>query len=107
MYPLRAPLTTCPPIQNPPPHPCAPQARRNQHRGRSVVSEDRLLVYNWRPQFSGRHESEDEQLSFEQVYIFTKEQWRRHAAGGGAALAADGATAGSADGSGAADAGQA
>lgn len=42
-------------------------ARNSSHRGRSVVDEDAVLIYNWPAQFYGRHTSVDDELPFEQA----------------------------------------
>mmetsp|Transcript_11129 Transcript_11129/g.19429 ORF Transcript_11129/g.19429 Transcript_11129/m.19429 type:complete len:367 (+) Transcript_11129:56-1156(+) len=45
-------------------------ARRNNHRGKDLVEEDARLIYNWNPSFTGKHETGDENLAFEQAYLF-------------------------------------
>ena len=41
---------------------CAPQADKNE--------EEDLLIYNWKPKYTGRQESGEEEQDFQQTYIF-------------------------------------
>ncbi|GFR43452.1 hypothetical protein Agub_g4535 [Astrephomene gubernaculifera] len=51
------------------------EARRNLHKARSIVEEDDLLIYNFRPSFTGKHEYEGEEKDFEQAYFFDSTAW--------------------------------
>ncbi|KAI8471106.1 MAG: hypothetical protein J3K34DRAFT_244588 [Monoraphidium minutum] len=75
------------------------EARRNKHAARDELEEDGMLIYQYAPTFTGRHESGQEEQDFEQTYIFSGPEVRaalkaqRAAArggGGGAAAAAAG-----------------
>ncbi len=46
------------------------EARRNSHRAANQLAEDRLLIYNWVPAFTGKHSYEGEEKDFEQAYFF-------------------------------------
>ena len=47
------------------------QARKNTvHKGRDIVEEDKYLIYNHKPLFSGQHTSVKQVTFFEQVYLF-------------------------------------
>ncbi len=45
------------------------EARRNLHKAATVMEEDELLVYNWIPHFTGKHDQAGhaEETDFEQV----------------------------------------
>ena len=54
-----------------------------------------MLIYNWKPRYTGRHESGEEEQDFQQTYVFDgipkrqqQQQWGR--AGGAAGGAAGG-----------------
>eukprot|EP00891_Asterochloris_glomerata_P000600 jgi/Astpho2/600/e_gw1.00013.76.1_t len=49
------------------------QARLNHHHVESKVEVDKLLIYNWAPQFSGKHRHEKDKKFFLQVYLFDDE----------------------------------
>lgn len=48
------------------------EARRNAHLSSSIEEEDNLLIYNWPPQFTGKHDASGhaEETDFEQAYFF-------------------------------------
>lgn len=45
------------------------EARRNTHKAKNQLQEDDVLIYNWPPSFTGRHEYEGEEKDFEQCYF--------------------------------------
>lgn len=49
----------------------------NGHQGRNVVEEDSVLIYNFTPEFYGRHDYPEQDRAFEQVYIFEAQRYRR------------------------------
>jgi gamma-glutamyl hydrolase len=54
------------------------EARKNTHQPANVLEEDRLLIYNYCPQFTGKHHHEGEEMDFDECYFFPK--WEaRHA----------------------------
>lgn len=48
----------------------------NGHQGRNVVEEDSVLIYNFAPEFYGRHDFPEQNRAFEQVYIFEARRYR-------------------------------
>jgi len=46
------------------------EARKNQHQPESIKEEERMLIYNWKPKYTGKHTYEGEETAFEQVYVF-------------------------------------
>ncbi|MEW5313377.1 MAG: hypothetical protein WDW38_004948 [Sanguina aurantia] len=52
------------------------QARMNGRQGRNVVEEDCVLIYNFTPEFYGRHDYPEQDRAFEQVYIFEAQRYR-------------------------------
>jgi len=48
------------------------EARRNMHQASSISEEDKWLIYNWIPHFTGKHDSEGhaEETDFAQAYFF-------------------------------------
>ncbi|EFJ53180.1 hypothetical protein VOLCADRAFT_102798 [Volvox carteri f. nagariensis] len=48
------------------------EARRNLHMAKNIIEEDELLIYNFKPVFTGKHEHEGEERDFEQSYFFKK-----------------------------------
>ncbi|KXZ51986.1 hypothetical protein GPECTOR_10g1008 [Gonium pectorale] len=46
------------------------EARRNLHKAASILDEDDLLIYNFMPAFTGKHQYEGEEKDFEQSYFF-------------------------------------
>lgn len=48
------------------------EARRNGHAARDALEEDAMLIYNYAPSFTGRHEAAGgEEEDFEQTYVFS------------------------------------
>lgn len=50
--------------------PQKPQADKNE--------EEDLLIYNWKPEYTGRHESGEEEQDFQQTYIFATGADKKH-----------------------------
>jgi len=46
------------------------EARKNQHQPESMKEEERMLIYNWKPKYTGKHTYEGEETAFEQAYMF-------------------------------------
>jgi len=46
------------------------QARRNMHKMVNQLQEDDMVIYNYEPQFTGRHVTEGEERDFDQAYFF-------------------------------------
>ncbi|KAG2501964.1 hypothetical protein HYH03_000461 [Edaphochlamys debaryana] len=46
------------------------EARRNLHKAQSANDEDNMLIYNWKPEFTGKRSYEGEEKDFEQAYFF-------------------------------------
>jgi hypothetical protein len=45
------------------------------------LEEEDLLIYNWKPLYTGRHESGEEEQDFQQTYVFDgvdKHQQQQH-----------------------------
>jgi hypothetical protein len=48
---------------------CVLQASKNE--------EEDMLIYNWKPEYTGRQESREEEKDFQQTYIFGPASGRR------------------------------
>eukprot|EP00878_Enallax_costatus_P002549 GHUV01002731.1.p1 GENE.GHUV01002731.1~~GHUV01002731.1.p1 ORF type:complete len:355 (+),score=97.23 GHUV01002731.1:235-1299(+) len=46
------------------------EARQNSHAPRDALQEDDMLIYNWKPIYTGRRESGKEEQDFQQIYVF-------------------------------------
>lgn len=57
------------------------EARNNAHSTRDELVEDDLLIYRYKPEFTGRHFSGKEEQDFEQTYVFGGPDNRASAAG--------------------------
>ncbi|GIL88439.1 hypothetical protein Vretifemale_16403 [Volvox reticuliferus] len=48
------------------------EARRNLHKAKNILEEDDMLIYNFKPVFTGKHEYVGEEKDFEQAYFFER-----------------------------------
>lgn len=46
------------------------EARKNSHAARDALEESDMLIYNWKPEYTGRVTRGGEEQDFEQTYIF-------------------------------------
>lgn len=46
------------------------EARKNTHAARDALEESDMLIYNWKPEYTGRVTRGGEEQDFEQTYIF-------------------------------------
>lgn len=46
------------------------QARMNEHQALSLKEEEELLIYNYKPKYTGKHSYEGEEVAFEQTFVF-------------------------------------
>ncbi|KAG2439450.1 hypothetical protein HXX76_004805 [Chlamydomonas incerta] len=58
----------------------ASEARRNLHKAKNILEEDDVLIYNWKPEFTGRHAYIGEEKDFEQAYLFERADPQRDGA---------------------------
>jgi hypothetical protein len=40
--------------------------------------EEDMLIYNWKPKYTGHHETREEEQDFQQTYIFDGVKKRKH-----------------------------
>jgi gamma-glutamyl hydrolase len=54
------------------------EARKSSHAAADKNEEEDLLIYNWKPEYTGRHESGEEEQDFQQTYIFATGADKKH-----------------------------
>ena len=50
------------------------EARKNFHRPSNQLDEDNMLIYNYCPEFTGKHKHEGEETDFDECFFFP--EWK-------------------------------